>query len=134
MGVQGQSNGVTGLDTTTLLSVERTRLAHESTLLSWIRTAISLITFGFAIYKFSADLLGKSAALEQERSLGSSNLALIMIGSGLLALLLAAIQHRRNLAAMRAQFGTATGSMAMGFAALISCLGIVSLFAVLFRE
>ncbi len=34
------------------LSLERTILSHERTLMSWVRTATSLITFGFAIYKF----------------------------------------------------------------------------------
>ena len=53
------------IDTATRLSAERTRLAYEGTLLSWVRTAISLITFGFAIYKFSADLRGNNAVSEQ---------------------------------------------------------------------
>lgn len=30
----------------------RTRLAYERTLMAWIRSSISLIGFGFPIYKF----------------------------------------------------------------------------------
>ena len=34
------------------LALERTFLAHERTLMAWVRTATSLITYGFALYKF----------------------------------------------------------------------------------
>ena len=40
------------VDTATRLAFERTRVAYERTMLAWVRTASSLITFGFAIYKF----------------------------------------------------------------------------------
>jgi uncharacterized membrane protein YidH (DUF202 family) len=35
----------------TLLAVDRTRLAHERTLMAWVRTATSMISFGFTIAK-----------------------------------------------------------------------------------
>jgi hypothetical protein len=38
-----------GLDVASNLAVDRTRLAHERTMLAWVRTATSLITFGFGI-------------------------------------------------------------------------------------
>ena len=34
------------------LALRRTFLAHERTLMAWIRTSVSLISFGFTIYKF----------------------------------------------------------------------------------
>ena len=34
------------------LAMERTWLAHERTLMAWVRTATSMISFGFTIYKF----------------------------------------------------------------------------------
>jgi len=34
------------------LSFERTRAAYDRTVMTWIRTAASLITFGFSAYKF----------------------------------------------------------------------------------
>jgi uncharacterized membrane protein YidH (DUF202 family) len=36
----------------TELAVERTWLAHERTLMAWVRTATFMISFGFTIYKF----------------------------------------------------------------------------------
>jgi putative membrane protein len=32
------------------LALDRTRLAHERTMMAWIRTATSLISFGFAVF------------------------------------------------------------------------------------
>jgi len=43
---------VATIDTGTRLAVDRTWLAHERTMLAWVRTAASLISFGFTIYKF----------------------------------------------------------------------------------
>ena len=40
------------LPLTTRLALERTRGAYERTLMAWVRTGTSLITFGFAVYKF----------------------------------------------------------------------------------
>jgi putative membrane protein len=40
------------LDDSTRLAFERTHNLYEQTMMSWIRTATSLITFGFSIYKF----------------------------------------------------------------------------------
>jgi hypothetical protein len=41
-----------GPSVSTLLATDRTRLAHDRTLMAWVRTATSLISFGFTIYKF----------------------------------------------------------------------------------
>ena len=40
------------LPLTTRLALDRTRIAYERTLMAWVRTGTSLITFGFAVYKF----------------------------------------------------------------------------------
>jgi inner membrane protein YidH len=37
------------LDAGTRLAIERTRLASERTMMEWVRTATSLISFGFTI-------------------------------------------------------------------------------------
>ena len=39
-------------DLATRLDLERTHIAYEQSMMTWIRTAITLITFGFTIYKF----------------------------------------------------------------------------------
>jgi putative membrane protein len=65
----------------------RTRLSVERTLMSWVRTAVSLIGFGFTIVQFFErfqDMQGVAPALRPQspRVLG---LALILAGVGALA-------------------------------------------------
>lgn len=111
------------------LAVDRTRLAHERTLMAWTRTATSLISFGFTIYKF----------LETERRpnrssvFGPREFGMFMILIGLIALTLATIEHRRSMVQMRATYGNVPRSLATIVAGLIAALGIVSLIAVVFR-
>ena len=78
---------VKSLDVGTRLAVDRTRLAHERTLMAWVRTATSLISFGFTIYKFFQFEL-KGQPPNPDRLIGARGFALIMIGTGLVALLL----------------------------------------------
>jgi uncharacterized membrane protein YidH (DUF202 family) len=96
--------------------------------------AISLITFGFAIYKFGEELVEKNVAPASRHWLGSRNFALILIGSGLVALVLATIENRRHMKELRREFGTQFRSLSVLFAALICCLGLISFVAVLFQE
>lgn len=68
-------------------------MAYERTLLAWIRTAASLISFGFTIYKFF-EYLGDSPPGEQSgRFFGVREFAFSMIVIGVIAALLATLQH-----------------------------------------
>ena len=118
------------LDTGTTLAVERTRLAHERTLMAWVRTAVSLISFGFTIYKFFQFDLEKQ---QIQGLVGPRGFGMMMISIGLGALLLSAIEHRRNLQSMRARYGHVPRSTASVVAGLVSLLGIVALAVVTLR-
>ena len=115
------------------LAVDRTRLAHERTLMAWVRTAASLISFGFTIYKFFQYLQEKGQGRE-ERIFGPREFALVMIAIGLTALLLATLQHRRDMVRLRAQYPFIPYSLATVLAGLISILGIISFAAIIFRQ
>src|SRR5215467_1743599 len=95
----------------TQLAVDRTRLAHDRTLMAWVRTATSLISFGFTIYKFFQYLQEKNQAKE-ERIFGPRAFALVMIGIGLTALVLATVQHRRDIVRMRVMYPEVPYSLA----------------------
>ena len=118
----------------TQLAVDRTRLAHERTLMAWIRTATSLITFGFTIYKFFQIELSRGGASRSDRLVGPTAFALLMIIIGLVSLLLATLEHRRDLNALNAEYPGGRRSLARVLAALISVLGLLALFLVLFRQ
>ena len=120
------------LDASTRLSVERTCLSHERTLMSWVRTATSLITFGFSIYKFFAFEAGRQLP-QGAHLLTPRGFAMIMIGTGLIALAVSAMEHRQSMARMRAEFGAKTRSVSLIVAAVVSVLGLLAFFAAVFR-
>ena len=81
----------------TELARERNRAAAERTLMAWIRTCLSLISFGFGIdrifYAIEKTSVGENIdPFHLSRIVG---LAFISIGTG--AMMLAAIDHRREL-------------------------------------
>ena len=75
----------------------RTRLSVERTLMSWLRTAVALIGFGFTIVQFLERLpkVRETGAIfpEAPRYLG-----LALIGAGIMALVISAHQYRQMLA------------------------------------
>jgi putative membrane protein len=115
------------------LAVDRTRLAHERTLMAWVRTATSLISFGFTIYKFFQTMQEKGEG-QPHRLFGPREFALIMIGIGLIALALATIMHLRDIRALRTHFASVPYSLATAIAALVAVLGLLAFVAVIFRQ
>jgi putative membrane protein len=121
-------------DKSTLLAVDRTRLAHERTLMAWIRTATSMISFGFTIYKFLEAQPGRERRFTfVERLLDARNFAIIMISVGLLGLFFAALENHRELKVLRATYGLAhvPHSNSMRVAILVAVFGFFALGAVL---
>ena len=76
------------------MAIDRTVLAAERNLMAWIRTALSMISFGFGIYKFFQYMPEGSASVIQSRPNAPRNLGLTLIALGTLALAAAAWQHR----------------------------------------
>jgi putative membrane protein len=76
------------------LAVERTVMAANRTLMAWVRTALSLIGFGFTIYKFLQAAIGtENAKLILIKMEGPRRLGLILIAFGTLAVILGAIEY-----------------------------------------
>jgi len=112
------------METSTKLAYDRTYLAHERTQMAWVRTSLALISFGFGIAKFYQVLResrGASATYMGPRMVG-----MLMISIGLVALVLANVQHRRALKALRAQCPGLPHSTAGATAAVIMALGLMA--------
>lgn len=124
-------------DTATKLALDRTRLAYDRTMLSWIRTATALISFGFSIQQFFR--MAGTGARENKGWIGPHEFGLLMTTIGLLALLLAAMEHRRAIRSLKAQYPATEQypdiprSQASVLAAIIAILGLLALFSMLFR-
>jgi putative membrane protein len=74
------------------LAEQRTAMAADRTLMAWVRTSTSLISFGFTIYKAFHTLLAREAQ-EAFRPHGIRHLSLFLIFMGTLPLLLAMLEH-----------------------------------------
>jgi len=122
----------TDASASTKLAIDRTRLAYERTLMAWVRTATSLISFGFTIFKFF-QFLREGQPTPQEGMIGLRTFAVLMIGIGLTALLLASADHRRHRLLLQAEYGPMPYSLANIVAVLIGVLGVLGLLSVLLR-
>jgi putative membrane protein len=126
------SVGTPALDRNTELAFLRTREAFERTMMAWIRTATSLITFGFSVYKFFQ--LEAPPGRLQNRIIGPRQFALVLVCLGLMSLLLATVEYRQNIRALGTQYSGNQRSLALLLAWLISLLGILALIAMIFRR
>jgi putative membrane protein len=126
----------TGPDASSKLAIERTYLAYDRTMLAWVRTATTLITFGFSIQQFFRIARQGAAASKG----GPDVFGLTMIIIGLLALLLAVLDHRWAIQTLEAQYPITEQyprfprSRARLLAALIGLLGVLAVTTMLVRE
>jgi putative membrane protein len=82
------SQTATAPDISTELAFQRTRNSYETTMMSWIRTATSLITFGFSIYKFFQ--IETPTQKQESYLIGPRAFALMLVSIGLISLVLRA--------------------------------------------
>lgn len=120
-----------GLDVGTRLAYERTFLAHENTQMAWLRTALSLISFGFAIAKFFETLHEKLG--EQAPLLSPSDVGILMIATGVAASVVGSLQHRRAMKRLHEQCSDLPTSSAGFIAAFVGALGLLALVGALVR-
>jgi putative membrane protein len=117
-------------DANTRLAFQRTFLACERTQMAWVRTGLALISFGFGIAKFFQYLhetQGEKAPIMGPRTVG-----MLMISVGLVALILANVQHRGAMAALREEFPELQRSTAGATSVVIMALGVLALVGAVF--
>ncbi len=116
------------------LALERTIAAYERTLMAWIRTSGSLITFGFALYEFFEWLNLHDPGRIRNRVLTAHTFGITMIAFGIVALVLTTLQYRRVMKRLEKWCPEAPFSFALLLAGLISLLGLLALFETVFRH
>lgn len=108
------------------LAKERNRAAAERTLMAWIRTSLSLISFGFGIDRIVSALRGLGSTSE---AVGlSRNIGLCFIAIGTLALLAASLNHRHDLRRINRGDFTYSSRLSLSFVVAIALI-LVGLFA-----
>jgi putative membrane protein len=113
------------------LALARNRLANERTMMAWIRTSVSLISFGFSIYKFFDFYSG--GHMQSTGVIGPRRFAMAMIGIGLFALAAAVGQHWWEAHVLH-KAGVGRNSMATVVAGLVAIIGVLAMIAVVLRE
>ena len=119
----------------------RTRLSVERTMMSWVRTAVSLIGFGFAIVQFFERLQQMPGALPALHPEAPRYLGLALIACGILALVVSIWQYwwtinylwGGSFAAIAGMTREGKQSPLMAVAVLLICIGLFAFFAVLLR-
>jgi putative membrane protein len=113
------------MDKSTRLAYDRTWLSFERTMQAWIRTAISLITFGFSVYRL-VDLVETNPA-EGRYRIGVQVFGFILVGIGFLALAISTVEYRQSIRVLREEYGQSPRSTSVFFAGLVAALGIFAL-------
>ena len=133
---------VATIDTGTRLAVDRTWLAHERTMLAWVRTAASLISFGFTIFQVFQKLRDQDV-LTHVAPARNFGITLVALGIGMLVLgivyhiqFMIGLRHERE--AMRVA-GLIHGesrfpaSMTLIIALLLLLIGIFAIISMTFQ-
>jgi len=120
------------LDESTRLAIMRTQLGAERTLMAWIRTAFSMISFGFTIGKFLGYLHDKSAGSSMPENGGWLPRLLVLIG--LASLLVGVIEYRRQRKFLGQQLGEHYRASAAGvIAILVALMGLLAFLSLMVR-
>ncbi len=109
----------------------RTALSSEQTLMSWIRTSLSLFTFGFSITQFFFYLEQQKEGIQI--SAGPRRMGFALVCVGIVVLLAAMVEHVLRLRKMKKQglpadaasflpFGSAVALLVIGIAAFVSII------------
>ena len=110
----------------------RTALSSEQTLMSWVRTSLSLSTFGFALAKFFQYLAGQA---DTPLAAGPRRLGIALILLGVVVLVAAVIEHSLRIRGLKKQGLPADASsfLPLGSAGAMLAIGLTALLSVFLR-
>ena len=110
-----------------VLALIRTAYSSERSLMAWIRTSVSLYTFGFSISTFIDYLSSQEGGVES--SVGVRRVGLALIAMGIVALVFAMVEHLKRIQTMErlGLLSTTRLSLPVGAAIILLLTGIVML-------
>lgn len=127
------SENVAKLDSNAM-ALDRTLLAHDRTLMAWVRTSASMISFAFTIYKFFQFEQGKELSGTTRARFSPRDFAILMAAIGVVSLILAIFQYRKQTSQIRSQLPGISFSLSETVAVLISFFGLLVLVSAIVRR
>jgi putative membrane protein len=116
-----------------ILALDRNRLAAERTLMAWVRTALSMISFGFTIYKF-LQVIDEQSTVPLSHPNAPRNVGLVLTGLGTFVVIVASIQHWRYVKNLRNDHPYKPWDLSFVVACLIAILGALLFGSILIRS
>ena len=122
------------MNLTNELAKQRNRDAAERTLMAWIRTCLSLISFGFGLDKIIAAIDRALTGGELQAQRGVQLVAAAFVVTGVLAMAGATVQYRRELRRLQHDDYVYRDKpqLAAATAVLITLIGVTALAMVAF--
>ncbi len=117
------------------LAVERNYLASERTLMGWIRTCLSMISFGFTIGKIgqSLQVVEVKGVFQRLHMVSVEGIAYFLVTLGTWALLAAILQYLRRVAEYRAMGLRRGASVAVIVGLILVFVGAFALTALVIK-
>ena len=114
----------TAPDTNEASVPDRSRLIAERRLMAWVRTAFSMIAFGFGSCKF-LQFIGEQGKVPLPRPDAPRNVGLALMGIGTFAITAACIQHWKQLKSLRSDQPCQPWDLTLIVACLTALLGFL---------
>ena len=113
-------------NTSTELAKTRNRAAAEHTTLAWIRTALTLISFGFGLDQVVSGI--RSVGIEDHHSgqTGLQLMAMAFIGVGIFTLLIALQQHKKELTRLKSDTYHYRDEPSLSIATAVLVIGVMA--------
>ena len=116
-----------------MLALDRNKLAAERTLMAWVRTALSMISFGFTIYKF-LQVIDEESKVPVLRPNAPRNVGLVLTGLGTFVVVVACIQHWKYVKNLRTDQPYKPWDLSFTVACIIAILGILMFGSIVIRS
>ena len=112
------------------LGETRTNMAPERTLMAWIRTSLSMLSFGFTIYKFLETVASQPGAVH---SASPQRVGLFLTGMGVAAIVLGTFSYWTTLRDLRRVEAFRLGRPVLLMALIMSIAGVAMFFSIATR-